>query len=178
MSDAIRVVGMMSGTSMDGIDVAEVVTDGITVQEFGKAAYVPYTEDERQILRRAMGQWDGLHVRAAAKLVTRLHARAFAGLDAGAVDLIGFHGQTLAHDPDNRRTLQVGDGVQLARDTGHPVVWDFRSADVPGRAGGAIGPVFSFCLREIYWGMRTHRLPKFRGRGEHHICGPASGGCH
>ena len=61
MSDAIRVVGMMSGTSMDGIDVAEVVTDGITVQEFGKTAYVPYSEDERQILRRAMGQWDGLH---------------------------------------------------------------------------------------------------------------------
>ena len=127
MSDAIRVVGMMSGTSMDGIDVAEVVTDGITVQEFGKTAYVPYSEDERQILRRAMGQWDGLHVRAAAKLVTRLHARAFAALDAGAVALIGFHGQTLAHDPDNRRTLQVGDGVQLARDTGHPVVWDFAA---------------------------------------------------
>ena len=151
MSDAIRVVGMMSGTSMDGIDVAEVVTDGITVQEFGRTAYVPYSEDERQILRRAMGQWDGLHVRAAAKLVTRLHARAFAGLDAGAVDLIGFHGQTLAHDPDNRRTLQVGDGVQLARDTGHPVVWDFRSADVAlGGQGAPLAPFFHFsCAKYI-----------------------------
>ena len=151
MSDAIRVVGMMSGTSMDGIDVAEVVTDGITVHEFGKAAYVPYSEDERQILHRAMGQWDGLHGRAAAKLVTRLHARAFAALDAGAVDLIGFHGQTLAHDPDNRRTLQVGDGVQLARDTGHPVVWDFRSADVAlGGQGAPLAPFFHFaCAKYI-----------------------------
>jgi anhydro-N-acetylmuramic acid kinase len=151
MSDAIRVVGMMSGTSMDGIDVAEVVTDGITVHEFGRTAYVPYSEDERQILRRAMGQWDGLHVRAAAKLVTCLHARAFAALDAGAVDLIGFHGQTLAHDPDNRRTLQVGDGVQLARDTGHPVVWDFRRADVAlGGQGAPLAPFFHFaCAKYI-----------------------------
>ena len=98
-----------------------------------------------------MGQWDGLHVRAAAKLVTHLHARAFAGLDAGAVDLIGFHGQTLAHDPDNRRTLQVGDGVQLARDTGHPVVWDFRSADVAlGGQGAPLAPFFHFaCAKYI-----------------------------
>ena len=142
MSDAIRVVGMMSGTSMDGIDVAEVVTDGITVQKFGTTAYVPYSEDERQILRRAMGQWDGLNVRAAAKLVTRLHARTFAALDAGSVDLIGFHGQTLAHDPANRRTLQVGDGAQLARETGRPVIWDFRSADVA--LGGQVAPLAPF----------------------------------
>lgn len=151
MSDAIRAVGMMSGTSMDGIDVAEVVTDGITVQEFGRTVYVPYSVGERQILRRAMGQWDGLHVRAAAKLVTRLHARAFAGLGAGSVDLIGFHGQTLAHDPDSRRTLQVGDGVQLARDTVHPVVWDFRSADVAlGGQGAPLAPFFHFaCAKYI-----------------------------
>ena len=151
MSDAIRVVGMMSGTSMDGIDVAEVLTDGITVQEFGRTVFVPYSEDERHILRRALGQWDGLHVRAAAKLVTRLHARAFAALDARSVDLIGFHGQTLAHDPDNRRTLQVGDGVQLARDMGHPVVWDFRSADVAiGGQGAPLAPFFHFaCAKYI-----------------------------
>ena len=151
MSDAIRVVGMMSGTSMDGIDVAEIVTDGVRVQEFGATAYIPYTEDERQILRRAMEQWDGLHVRAAEKLVTRSHAHAFAAIDAGPVDLIGFHGQTLAHDPDNRRTLQVGDGIQLARETGHTVVWDFRSADVAlGGQGAPLAPFFHFaCAKYI-----------------------------
>jgi len=150
MSDAIRVVGMMSGTSMDGIDLAEVVTNGITIREFGATAYVPYTNHERQILRLAMGQWDGLHVRAATKLVTRSHARAFAKLEVGSVNLIGFHGQTLAHDPGNRRTLQVGDGVQLARETGHPVVWDFRSADVAlGGQGAPLAPFFHFACAKF-----------------------------
>ena len=114
-----------------------------------------------------MGQWDGLHERAAAKLVTRLHARAFEALDAGAVDLIGFHGQTLAHDPDNRRTLQWGWCNWRAT---LAILWSgiFAARMWPWWAGGAIGPVFSFCLREIYWGKRTHCLPEFRC-WEHHV---------
>ena len=149
MSDAIRVVGMMSGTSMDGIDVAEVVTDGITVQEFGKTAYVPIPKMNAKSAPRdgAVGR---IACACGGKIGDRLHARAFAGLDAGSVDLIGFHGQTLAHDPDNRRTLQVGDGVQLARDTGHPVVWDFRSADVAlGGQGAPLAPFFILLVRNI-----------------------------
>ena len=151
MSDAIRAVGMMSGTSMDGIDLAEVVTDGTSIQEFGASHYIPYAPEERQILGRAMGQWDGLHVRAAERLITRSHALAFAKLDVTSVDVIGFHGQTLAHDPDNRRTLQVGDGVQLAREAGFPVVWDFRSADVAlGGQGAPLAPFFHFaCAKYI-----------------------------
>lgn len=151
MSDAIRAVGMMSGTSMDGIDLAEVVTDGTSIQEFGASHYIPYAPEERQILGRAVGKWDGLHVRAAERLITRSHALAFAQLDVTSVDVIGFHGQTLAHDPDNRRTLQVGDGVQLAREAGFPVVWDFRSADVAlGGQGAPLAPFFHFaCAKYI-----------------------------
>lgn len=171
MSDAIRAVGMMSGTSMDGIDLAEVVTDGTSIQEFGASHYIPYAPEERQILGRAMGKWDGLHVRAAERLITRSHALAFAKLDVTSVDVIGFHGQTLAHDPDNRRTLQVGDGVQLAREAGFPVVWDFRSADVAlGGAGGTIGPLFSLCLRQIHRCNATHCVFEF-GRGwKYYLC--------
>jgi len=151
MSDAIRAVGMMSGTSMDGIDLAEVVTDGTSIQEFGPSNYIPYAPEERQILGRAMGQWDGLHVRAAGKMITRSHGLAFTNFEGSSVDVIGFHGQTLAHDPDNRRTLQVGDGVQLARETGVPVVWDFRSADVAlGGQGAPLAPFFHFaCAKYI-----------------------------
>jgi anhydro-N-acetylmuramic acid kinase len=82
-------------------------------------------------------------------LVREAHARAVAGFEG--VELAGFHGQTLAHEPQGRGTHQVGRGDLLARDCGLPVVWDFRAADVAsGGEGAPLVPFFHFaCARWI-----------------------------
>ena len=139
------VLGAMSGTSLDGVDAAMLLTDGVQVVEYGDSAYRPYSQAEQAVLRAALGQWDGPLVDAAAGVVETAHAQVLAGF-TGA-DLVGFHGQTLAHDPGGRGTLQVGDGDWLARTLGIPVVWDFRSADVRfGGQGAPLAPFYHFAL--------------------------------
>ncbi|HVG49492.1 MAG TPA: anhydro-N-acetylmuramic acid kinase, partial [Rubellimicrobium sp.] len=145
MTQAVTALGAMSGTSLDGVDAALLVTDGETVESFGLTSYRPYTEAERATLRRALGRWAGPEVEAAAKVVEAAHAEVLAGV-SGAT-LVGFHGQTLAHDPRGRGTLQVGDGGWLAEALGLPVVWDFRSEDVrQGGEGAPLAPFYHWAL--------------------------------
>ena len=147
---AIWALGMMSGTSLDGVDAAMIRTDGHDILEFGPHAYHPYTEAERAVLRAALGAWQGDGAaQAAAHVIERAHT-ALAARFSGA-DLVGFHGQTLAHDPANRRTHQAGYGALLARALRSPVVWDFRSADVAmGGQGAPLVPYFHHaCARYI-----------------------------
>lgn len=136
----LRALGAMSGTSLDGVDAAVIETDGERVLAFGETAYRPYDAAERAVLRAALGRWEGPQVAAAAAVVLEAHAEVLGGF--GEVDLVGFHGQTLVHDPGGRGTLQVGDGAVLARRLGRSVVWDFRTADV--RAGGEGAPLAPF----------------------------------
>jgi anhydro-N-acetylmuramic acid kinase len=141
-------LGAMSGTSLDGVDAAMVLTDGERIVEFGATAYRPYTEAERAILRAALGCWPGdPQVMAAAKVVETAHADLLAQFSGAAV--VGFHGQTLAHDPRGRGTHQAGSGATLARALGLPVVWDFRSTDVRlGGQGAPLAPFYHFaCAR-------------------------------
>jgi anhydro-N-acetylmuramic acid kinase len=142
----MRALGLMSGTSMDGVDAAVIETDGETIAGFGPSAFRPYAPDERAALRAGLGHWPGdpglepveARVRAA-------HAEAVAGFDGLAV--VGFHGQTLAHEPQGRGTHQIGRGDWLARDVRLPVVWDFRTADVAsGGEGAPLVPFFHFAL--------------------------------
>ncbi len=141
----MRVLGAMSGTSLDGVDAAVIETDGETVFDFGPAAYRPYSVSEQATLRAALGLWDGAEVDAAAAVVLSAHTELLATFDP--VDLVGFHGQTLAHEPHGRGTLQVGDGAALARALGRAVVWDFRSADVRlGGEGAPLAPFYHFAL--------------------------------
>lgn len=145
----VRALGAMSGTSMDGVDAAVVETDGHRILGFGDSGYRAYSDAERAVLRDALGQWQGPQVQAAGEMVTVAHAEALSEFDD--VDLIGFHGQTLAHDPGGRGTLQVGDGQWLAQALGRPVVWDFRSDDVAmGGQGAPLAPFFHFaCAKWI-----------------------------
>ncbi|WP_238528772.1 anhydro-N-acetylmuramic acid kinase [Ruegeria conchae] len=139
----------MSGTSLDGVDAAVIETDGQEIFDFGPIAYRAYSEEERETLRSALGQWHGSKVDTAAELVTRAHAEVLSEFEE--VDLIGFHGQTLAHEPRGRGTLQVGDGLGLSQALGLPVVWDFRSDDVAlGGEGAPLAPFFHFaCAKWI-----------------------------
>ena len=145
----IKALGAMSGTSLDGVDTAVVETDGHRIIGFGPSGYRAYTDAERADLRAALGHWHGPAVDKAAELVTFAHAEALSEFED--VDLIGFHGQTLAHEPSGRGTLQVGDGKGLAQALGVPVVWDFRSDDVAmGGEGAPLAPFFHFaCAKWI-----------------------------
>ena len=146
MIEPIRAVGTMSGTSLDGVDAAVVVTDGETIAGFEQYDYRPYTEAEQALLRAALGRWPGEPgVREAAELVETAHAELLTRFDG--VELVGFHGQTLAHDPRGRGTHQAGDGTVLAEVLGLPVIWDFRSADVElGGQGAPLAPFYHFAL--------------------------------
>lgn len=143
-------LGMMSGTSMDGVDAALIRTDGRAILGFGETGYRPYTQAERGVIAAAMGLWPGAPGVAEAEAVVRAaHAEMIA--DALPVDVVGFHGQTLAHEPGGRGTHQAGDGGLLAEQTGATVVWDFRSADVAlGGQGAPLAPFFHHaCARWI-----------------------------
>ena len=148
---AIRSLGAMSGTSLDGVDAAVVVTDGETIEAFGERGYRAYSPEERAVLRAGLGRWPGEEgVGPAAATVEAVHEMLLRPMAEGA-ELVGFHGQTLAHDPAGRRTHQAGDGARMARRLDRPVVWDFRSADVgQGGEGAPLAPAFHHaCARHI-----------------------------
>ncbi|TGD42140.1 anhydro-N-acetylmuramic acid kinase [Pseudotabrizicola sediminis] len=142
VTGAIWALGAMSGTSLDGVDAAMVLTDGHSIAEFGPDAYRVYTDPERAVIRAAFGQWPGeAGVAEAAELVETAHAQVLSRFSG--VDVVGFHGQTLAHDPAGRGTHQAGNGALLAGVLGVPVVWDFRSTDVQlGGQGAPLAPFF------------------------------------
>jgi anhydro-N-acetylmuramic acid kinase len=146
-----RTIGLMSGTSLDGVDAAWLETDGETVAAFGPTLTIPYDDmlrrDLRALLEVAPGltQGDARLASAEARL-TDYHIQAVKALERPA-DLIGFHGQTILHQPDRRKTWQVGDAARLARETGVPVAYDFRSADVAaGGEGAPLAPVLHAAL--------------------------------
>ena len=144
-------IGLMSGTSMDGVDAALLETDGENaVRPLGFVS-LPYNEAERAAIRAALGAGDAKKVRAAGTVVTDAHIRAVLHLlnktSAQGVAAIGFHGHTLDHRPQDRFTLQVGDAARLAKETGIPVIADFRSADVAaGGQGAPLAPVYHRAL--------------------------------
>lgn len=151
------VIGLMSGTSMDGVDAALVYTDGVRVERLGPSLTLPYSSDMRDALKEA------IHIASAAAIpvdtpaeiklieqeLTDWHAEAVfellsvTGQPASSVDLIGFHGQTITHRPDRGWTWQIGDGGRLAGQTGVKVINDFRSADMAaGGEGAPLVPIY------------------------------------
>jgi anhydro-N-acetylmuramic acid kinase len=157
MSAARRTaIGLMSGTSMDGVDVAVIETDGDTVFACGAAMTTPYTDAVHDALLAvardpARAEHEALAELSAA--ITNLNAAAVlhlldeAGLTPEAVDVVGMHGQTILHRPERRFTRQLGDGARLAAVLGIPCVDDFRSADVAaGGQGAPLAPLYHAAL--------------------------------
>ncbi len=148
--EPIRALGAMSGTSLDGVDAAELITDGETITAFGASDYLEYGADERAILAAALGRWPGeAGVDRAAEVGLAAHLRLLSRFPRP--DIVGFHGQTLAHDPAGARTHQAGDGAALAHALRAPVIWDFRSEDIAqGGEGAPLAPAYHHaCARYI-----------------------------
>ncbi|MEI8277224.1 MAG: anhydro-N-acetylmuramic acid kinase [Hyphomicrobiales bacterium] len=157
----VRTIGLMSGTSLDGVDVALIETDGERIAGFGPVGYRPYSDEEQALLRRALAEGVRLTDRTARPgvlaeaeaFVTRVHAETVETflkaeqIDKADVTIVGFHGQTVLHKPAERLTVQIGDGAALARRLGIPVAYDFRAADVAqGGQGAPLVPVFHQAL--------------------------------
>ena len=153
----IRALGMMSGTSLDGVDAAMIETDGERIAAFGDSAFRAFSDNEAAVLHAALGSWqDAPCVPEAARLVEDSHADLARRFPQAQV--VGFHGQTLAHDPRGRGTHQAGSGADLARALDRPVVWDFRSEDVrQGGEGAPLVPFFHWACAE--WAVGQGHLP-------------------
>ena len=158
---SVLAIGLMSGTSQDGVDVALIDTDGETVAAFGPTASRPFTEAERALLRRATAAAANLTDRTARpalvaeaeQFVNDAHGEAVEAflaanaLEKSSIAVVGFHGQTLLHRPERGLTIQIGDGAALAGRLGMPVVYDFRAADIAaGGQGAPLAPVYHRAL--------------------------------
>lgn len=142
---------MMSGTSMDGIDVALIKTDGDTFVERSGSGFYPYSLETRDLLERALE--DALEIcdrnerpgciAEAESSITQLHIAAVKqfleefDISQGDIDLLGFHGQTILHRPDEALTVQIGDGQMLANGSGISTVYDMRANDMRNKGQGA-----------------------------------------
>ncbi|MCH2038271.1 MAG: anhydro-N-acetylmuramic acid kinase [Rickettsiales bacterium] len=147
----MKALGLMSGTSLDGIDAAIIDTDGYSIDAFGPSITLDYPEHVRDAIRDVIsGHGDVL---AAEKIITEYHAKAALHLldqhniSPSEIDVIGFHGQTIIHRPDEAITWQIGNGSLLAERTGIDVVCDFRRMDMSlGGQGAPLVPIFHKAL--------------------------------
>ncbi len=159
----LTALGLMSGTSLDGVDVALIETDGRRVSAFGPSGYRPYSNAERSLLRQALMEAVHLPQRdarpgilaEAEHVVTFAHAEAVAAflaqhrIGAQDIDIVGFHGQTVLHRPERKLTVQIGDAAALAKAIHIPVMHDFRAADVAaGGQGAPFVPVYHRALAQ------------------------------
>ncbi len=159
----LTAIGLMSGTSLDGVDVAMIETDGKRIKSVGPSGYRPYSEAERRLLVRALAEAVHLSRREARpgilgeaeRAVTMAHAEAVATFSAQNritpqdIDIVGVHGQTVLHRPSDRMTVQIGDAAALAKTIHIPVMHDFRAADVAaGGQGAPLVPVYHRALAQ------------------------------
>jgi len=171
---AICAIGLMSGTSMDGIDLAMLMTDGENLVERGLSFFVAYEaafrrrieaglEDAKRIVKRDERPGD---LAALEREITLRHAdavRQFLARQDGRWSrpaLIGFHGQTVLHRPQQGLTVQLGDGALLAAETGVPVIHDMRANDMAhGGQGAPLVPAYHAALARSLPAEQAEKFP-------------------
>jgi anhydro-N-acetylmuramic acid kinase len=161
VSKVVTSIGLMSGTSLDGIDVALLRTDGAAIVERGLSRTYVYTNEQRALLRQALVDakrakrrtYRGGSLAEAERALTEWHinaVRSFVyeiGIKLRNIDIVGFHGQTVLHRPEKQLTLQIGDGQTLANALDVCVAHDLRAADVAaGGQGAPLVPVYHQAL--------------------------------
>jgi anhydro-N-acetylmuramic acid kinase len=158
VSKLVTAVGLMSGTSLDGIDVALIRTDGENIVERGPSMTFAYADYQRKLLQTALMDARVIQQRderpgslgSAEQEITDWHVYAvqhFLSENPAEVDVIGFHGQTVIHRPEKKLTVQLGLGKVLAEKLGIQVVYDVRAADVAaGGQGAPLVPIYHRAL--------------------------------
>ena len=174
MAKLLTAIGLMSGTSMDGIDVALLRTDGETIVQRGPSAGYAYDARFRDRLKQGLDDARSIGRREERpgtlsdleRDLTLSHADAVRGflhenkILPENVDVIGFHGQTVLHRPDEGLTVQIGDGRLLARETGIDVVHDMRANDMAhGGQGAPLIPAYHAALARGLSGRREIAAP-------------------
>jgi len=159
---AVWAAGFMSGTSLDAVDAAMILTDGEAILDFGPVAERKYKSDERAVLQAAVNSardwnWQGAapNFSAAMAVLTTTHKEAWEkmldGWDGPPPAIAGVHGQTVLHrrpkDGAKGATLQILDAEGLQAALGTPLAYDFRSADVAaGGQGAPLAPIYHKAL--------------------------------
>lgn len=174
MGKLLTAIGLMSGTSMDGIDVALVETDGDMVVKRGPAAGYAYDAGFRHRLKQGLDDAKSIGERRErpgmlAELERELTLRHVEAVKeflrennilSENIDVIGFHGQTVLHRPDKALTVQIGDGEMLARETLIDVVYDMRANDmVHGGQGAPLIPAYHAVLARDLSGNQRIEAP-------------------
>ena len=154
-------LGLMSGTSLDGVDVAILYSNGESIFDVDVFGTIPYSREDRNDLhlvtdKARLWDFDGPEPNifgAAEQLIDSIHIRSIEkflsseGVPNLEFDLIGYHGQTVLHDATRGKTLQLGNGQRLADHFGRPVVYDFRTEDVAkGGQGAPLAPIYHKAL--------------------------------
>ena len=153
-------IGLMSGTSMDGVDLALIRSDGKDFIERKLFSYTPYNAEMKKSLQRLIyGSPSLKEIKMVENEFTLLNVKivneflAENNIDCQEIDAIAFHGHTILHDPDHQITWQIGNAEILAARTGINVVADFRNRDVAfGGQGAPLVPIYHFYL--------LHKQPK------------------
>ncbi len=161
MSKRLKSLGLMSGTSLDGIDIALIETDGLDFVAPGASKTLAYSHKQRELLRQSLHDAAAVRERSerpgiladAERVLTDWHVSAVVAflteqaIEPTSIDVIGFHGQTVIHRPERKLTLQLGDGALMARKLGIKVAHDMRAADVAaGGQGAPLVPVYHQAL--------------------------------
>ena len=158
MSKSYYSLGLMSGTSMDGVDASIIQTDCGSMYEVILDKYYKYDDDllnDLTSLRAKINSPEDLkiffsEIKLLEKKITLFHAEAANKIMKEVevkIDFIGFHGQTIYHNSDKKISKQLGDGNLLSQLTKKTVIYDFRQNDIKnGGQGAPLTPVFHSML--------------------------------
>lgn len=154
MSKIFRAIGLMSGTSLDGIDLALIETDGGDYIKLLNFDYLPYSDDFQNNIREVIFNPSSLHkIKLLEYEITKFHIQIVKNfladnhIKSADIDVIGFHGQTIYHNPALQVSWQLGNSTLLAKETSIKVVGDLRLNDIAeGGQGAPLVPIYHYYL--------------------------------
>ena len=149
----LNILGLMTGTSMDGIDISLVHTNGEHLNRLNKNYFYKYSTKTKKILTSILKKELSFNLKRKDYLdefITNEHYFALKNLDIlDSCDLVGFHGQTLYHDPKSKISVQLGNPQKLAQMLNKNVVFGFRSKDLSlGGQGAPLAPIYHKFIME------------------------------